>query len=352
MRATSDTSSTPWTGSLGNMAAETIADARAPSGPDRKRGRGRVVISVLGGVLLAVAGTGLAVHWLDTGHRLLLIAASAAYLLAPASVVGLVLFLVARQWILVVCALVLIGLQVVAYGPLFVGETAPADSDDVTVMTQNMLYGRADPQSIVARLKTEDVDVLAVEELTPAAVKALQAAGIGDVMPYGWWRSAPGATGTGLWSRYPFVDPVAERGFSMFTVTARMELPTGQRVSLVAVHPSAPYPQSPREWLDDYASLRSLLHDRLPGGPVIVAGDFNATWDHANFRSLLTGGYRDAAEQSGAGLVRTWPADRYVPLIGIDHVLTRGAVATSFDVVATPRTDHRGVVSTVAIPRT
>ena len=333
------------------MTSETIAAERAPSRAERERGRRRVVFAVLGWVLLAVAGAGLAVHWLDTGYRLLLIAASAAWLLTPASVVGLLVFLGARQWISVVCAAVVIVVQVVAYGPLFVAEAPPAASDDLSVMTQNMLYGRADARAIVARIEADDVDVLAVEELTPAAVESLGAAGIRDVMPYAWYHSAPGATGTGIWSRLPFSNATAERGFSMFTVSARLQMPSGQRVSLVAVHPSAPYPQSPQGWLDDLASLRSLLHDRLPAGPVVVAGDFNATWDHARFRGLLTGGYRDAAEQSGAGLVRTWPADRYVPLIGIDHVLTRGAVATAFDVVTTPGTDHHGVVTTIAVPR-
>ena len=46
---------------------------------------------------------------------------------------------------------------------------------------------------------------------------------------------------------------------------------------------------------------------------VIAGGDFNATVDHAQFRHLLSGGYRDAAEQAGAGFVPTYPTDYPFP---------------------------------------
>jgi hypothetical protein len=55
----------------------------------------------------------------------------------------------------------------------------------------------------------------------------------------------------------------------------------------------------------------------------MVAGDFNATRDVGEFRRLLRDGYRDAAEQSGAGLTRTHPADIWLPpVFAVDHILT------------------------------
>ena len=39
---------------------------------------------------------------------------------------------------------------------------------------------------------------------------------------------------------------------------------------------------------------------------MILAGDFNATADHAQFRQLLKLGYRDAATEAGRGLIPTW----------------------------------------------
>ena len=60
-------------------------------------------------------------------------------------------------------------------------------------------------------------------------------------------------------------------------------------------------------------------------GPLVVAGDFNATFDHRQFRDLLGGGVTDVARATGAGPLRTSPADRaFGPLDGSDH---RGIVA-------------------------
>jgi endonuclease/exonuclease/phosphatase family metal-dependent hydrolase len=58
------------------------------------------------------------------------------------------------------------------------------------------------------------------------------------------------------------------------------------------------------------------------GGCVIVTGDFNATLDMRPFRDLLRNGYRDAAEQAGAGFVPTFFGGWLPALFAIDHVIT------------------------------
>ena len=71
--------------------------------------------------------------------------------------------------------------------------------------------------------------------------------------------------------------------------------------------------------MDDFA-------DAAGPAAVIVAGDFNSTPDMRQFRDLLTNGYRDAVEQTGAGFAPTFPSRTWhPPLITIDHVLTRQA---------------------------
>src|SRR5260370_39646337 len=77
--------------------------------------------------------------------------------------------------------------------------------------------------------------------------------------------------------------------------------------------------------------------------PVVLAGDYNATLDHAQFRRLLRLGHVDAASQAGHGLVPTWgPEPRGRPaLLPFDHVLLDprcAAVATSTHQL--PRSDH------------
>src|SRR3954451_20396616 len=89
------------------------------------------------------------------------------------------------------------------------------------------------------------------------------------------------------------------------------------------------------------------------GGLRILAGDFNATLDHAELRRLLGRGYRDAAEQAGSGLHMTWPAGKSLPpaVLAIDHVLAdRRVRVASARTVAIPGSDHRGVLAELVLP--
>jgi endonuclease/exonuclease/phosphatase (EEP) superfamily protein YafD len=86
------------------------------------------------------------------------------------------------------------------------------------------------------------------------------------------------------------------------------------------------------------------------GSVVLAGGDLDATYGNGQFRALLTGGYRDAAEQVGAGWTATYPAGSVVPpVVGIDHVLVRSAGVDAVCTVSLPRTDHRGLVVRVAL---
>jgi len=89
------------------------------------------------------------------------------------------------------------------------------------------------------------------------------------------------------------------------------------------------------------------------GQPTIVAGDFNATSDHADFRDALGADCRSVAPSAGAGLQGTWPAGR--PALfrtQIDHVVvTDGIKAGRFRTYEIEGSDHRAVVASVAVPR-
>ncbi|MHA3702938.1 endonuclease/exonuclease/phosphatase family protein [Jatrophihabitans sp. YIM 134969] len=323
-----------------------------PAGRVRRRHPvARVVGAVLGWIAAGLAGLGLLARFLDTGHQTLILLAAGAWVLAPLSVVALVLHLWRRGWFSVVAVLLLVVGQIVVYGPLFVARTPPAGGETVRVLSQNMLYGEAAPGRLVQRLRTLDVDVFAAQELTPGAVAGLRRAGLDDLLPYSVLDARPESAGTGLWSRYPISDPVrlADRGLA--GVQAAVRTPGGTSFTALSLHPSSPFPGDPGAWYVDLDRIRTMLL-ALPPGPVLAAGDFNATVDHARFRRLLVDGWRDGAEQAGAGLVRSWPSNRSVPaLVGIDHVLTRGPVATSVTTVPAPRSDHDGLVATVVVPR-
>jgi endonuclease/exonuclease/phosphatase (EEP) superfamily protein YafD len=126
---------------------------------------------------------------------------------------------------------------------------------------------------------------------------------------------------------------------------------------LAGVHVTSPlanYGRSFDNWRNGIDALSGQMREfgRSTGpAAAIVAGDFNSTPDMRQFRDLLTDGYRDAVQQTGAGFAPTFPSRWWhPPLITIDHVLTRNAAATSIRTVFIPGSDHRAVLATVAIP--
>jgi endonuclease/exonuclease/phosphatase (EEP) superfamily protein YafD len=96
--------------------------------------------------------------------------------------------------------------------------------------------------------------------------------------------------------------------------------------------------------------LRSEVSTATSMSNVIVSGDFNSTRSHSKFRHILDAGYEDAADVTGSGLIPTYPTDKsYPPVVGIDHVLTRGARATALEPVSILGSDHAGLVAEIQL---
>lgn len=261
--------------------------------------------------------------------------------LAAITAVSVLLFAVTRSRIGVIASIlltaVLVGIQV----PMFVADDRTASGPELTVLTINAAHGEADASAIVDEVRSSDADVLAVQELTAEEVDALTDAGIEDVLPYAFTAPLPVADGTGLWSRTPLTSGTRLSDFGFVPVQADTVV-DGREITVVSFHAMSPAtPRHTVQWDRDLARMRSLMESYE--GTVVVAGDFNATNDHRQFRALASDGFSDAAEDSGAGLFRTFPSDR--PLARLDHVVTSDNVdAVDVRPVAVPNSDHLGVV--------
>jgi endonuclease/exonuclease/phosphatase (EEP) superfamily protein YafD len=239
--------------------------------------------------------------------------------------------------------------------PRYVGaeqSTVPAVS--VRVLTANLGLGEADPKAVVA-LARDTADVLVVQELTPGLAVAMSWAGLDAVMPHRSIDPRTRAAGIGIWSRYPIAASQPVGGYAMPMRSARIQVPgVVLAPTVLAVHLAAPWVQPLQYFRDDIARFPTTLADvaRAAGsGAVIVAGDLNATYDMRPFRRLLDEGYRDAAEQAGAGLTRSFPSRPWRgPVVGIDHVLVRNCTATRAQTVPVPGSDHRGLFTVIEIP--
>lgn len=307
-------------------------------------------------VIFAIACWALAARYLAiTNHVLLLTAALSPYLMLCAAV-SMLLLAPARHWIFTIVACTLAATTLAVQAPLYLGP----DGDRMRgvalrIVSANLREGEADPGLLVSSAR-EQADVLSLQELTPGEVHRLSAAGLDTTFPYRWLDARDGASGVGVWSRFPMRTTKRIGGYLMASVSAQLQVPgMSKEPTVLVVHIPGPWPQPIDDWRHD---LRQLPHTLLEeaevagSGAVVVAADLNSTNDMRPFRALLRNGYRDAAEQSGAGIVPTYPADWHLPpFLAVDHILTRSCTATSVRTMMLPGSDHRALVATVQLPR-
>ncbi|HEX5596036.1 MAG TPA: endonuclease/exonuclease/phosphatase family protein [Micromonosporaceae bacterium] len=272
---------------------------------------------------------------------------------AAASLAPLVLMLILRRWwtagVAAVAALVLIGSVAPRALP---GPAVMANGPTLRVLTANVLAGAADEVALVRLVRDKRVDVLALQEFTPDAEAELDRLGLAELLPHRQTNPEVGTSGSALYSRFPLRDGGVRRnegGFSQAYAT--VQVPDAPPVLVESVHPAAPYALSMLPaWRTDLASQPPAT----PEGPLrILAGDFNATLDHAALRTLLRTGYVDAAAAVGAGLIGTWgPYDGdLIPPVTIDHVLVDKRIGVrAVSVHPLPDSDHRPVLAELTLP--
>jgi endonuclease/exonuclease/phosphatase (EEP) superfamily protein YafD len=217
---------------------------------------------------------------------------------------------------------------------------------ELRVMSSNLYVGRGDVKTVVELVREHRVDVLGLVELTAEAAEEFARAGLFDLLPHRVLRPADGGSGSAIASRYPLTELSLAGSSRHAQPSVRIDL-GGVVVDAVAVHPIPPTVSS-EVWKAELAGLPGPVAD----GPVrVLAGDFNATADHAAFRRLLRAGYVDAADQVGAGLVPTWPSRGFPPPVALDHVLVDArAGVTSFHVFPVPGSDHKAVYAELVVP--
>ncbi|MEO7352113.1 MAG: endonuclease/exonuclease/phosphatase family protein [Marmoricola sp.] len=228
----------------------------------------------------------------------------------------------------------------------FADEDDRTGRPDLTVLTANLDGGQADALTPVSAVRDHDVDLVVLVEVTPSTLDRLLARGLGDLLPY--HRGAPSQTdqGTMVFSRFPLGQA---KSLSLSKGGLDLRVLAAHPFRLLVVHTSQPVKHA-STWVKDLVAVRAAAASSIGGGDTVVAGDFNATRDHRQFRAVLGLGLRDAAEQSGAGWQPTWPTRDWKawlrPLVTIDHVLTSDAyVARRTYTVEPEDTDHLALIA-------
>lgn len=244
----------------------------------------------------------------------------------------------------------LLGLALHAYwlAPSFVGDK-PHGAANLTVVQFNMKVGQGDARETVELVRRNQADVLVLEEVTPGAVQRLQAAGLGELLPYSAPTTLPGWPQTLAFSRHPLTDVQPVVGA---TGLFQMRVGGPHPVTLFPVHVTMAL-INVKEWASDLSALRAA--SAALTGPGILVGDFNATLDNKQLRNFEGVGLHDAATQARTGWQPTWPSTgsastwSFIPggpsVITIDHaLLTRQIAAVSVQRHVITGSDHQALV--------
>jgi vancomycin resistance protein VanJ len=238
-------------------------------------------------------------------------------------------------------------LALLAWLGLFGGQLLPGRDEpyDLTAVQHNVSDENADPAGTVRELLRVRPDLIALEELTPAALPAYAAAFPAE-FPH---HTVQGTVG--LWSRYPLTDvrpvDIRPRAFGAdwnrgLRATART--PLGDVAVYVAHLPSvrlglAGFGCAPR---DESAALLGARIAAEPLDPVILLGDLNNTVHDRGLEpigSLMT--------TADADFAFSWPAR--MPVARIDQIMGRSATVTELWSLPATGSDHLPIAARVRL---
>jgi endonuclease/exonuclease/phosphatase (EEP) superfamily protein YafD len=268
------------------------------------------------------------------------------YVAAFGLVLGLLCVLLRRRFVGFSVLLLAIALGALLVPRLLTEEQPPADGSRLRVMALNLYVGGADPATVVRLVREQKIDVLVMPELTQAADIELNDAGLAELLPNRVYDT-DASSGTGVVSRFPLRQVVLMEESTLAQPSMVVDLPDDDDVELTAVHiQPGVRTGSAGTWRRELGEL-PRPDERIR----ILAGDFNASLDHAAFRALLDRGYADAAESTGKGLEGTWSKWPPGPPVTIDHIIADDRCAIgSYAVHDVPGSDHKALISEIILP--
>lgn len=225
-----------------------------------------------------------------------------------------------RQLLLSLVGLVLVVLQLVWLSAAwsFGSPVAAPPAEVMRLATANLNYLNPTVLGAFDEIDTASPDVIVLQEVTPQGWAALEASSVVEAYPHRVLDARPGVQGSVILSRWPLEGDVRWIGEWPMT-EARVETPRGM-ITIVNVHVVPPLSSSGSQL---WARQLEELHELAAGhaGPLILAGDFNATDQHKGIARLDASQLTDVFDEVGSGLGATWPAGRFrLPLLRLDRV--------------------------------
>ncbi len=286
----------------------------------------------------------------DARSVLVALNALTPFLFLPAWPVALAAGL-GRRWALCAAAAAVLVAHVAFMAPELAAR-APVPPLDagfraIRLFNANVYAANPDAGGIASEIAAAGPDLVFLQEATPRLVGAIDDTGALEELPHRIAVGRDDPFGTLVASRWPLADQGVIK-LDGLPVAIRATIDTGDGpIRLYALHVVAPFGARER-WSRQLEQIAGAVRQEV--GPVLVAGDFNATWSHRAFRRLLDAGLTDAAAARGRPFQMTWDRSRRLvpPLARIDHVLTTPALAVVAIRTGTGRgSDHRPIVADI-----
>lgn len=275
-------------------------------------------------------------------------------LFLPAWPVAVAAGLIRRWALLAATALVLlahvtlVAPELAARAPL---PAIPPGALQFRLFSANVFAGNERIGGIAEEIRASAPDVVFLQEATPTHVDALDRSGSIAGLPHRVTIARTDPFAGLLASRWPLVDQdVVEVDGRPILIRATAVTESGP-IRLYSVHVVAPLGGARKAWVKELREVAAAVGSE--SSPVLVGGDFNATWGHKAFRRVLDVGLTDAAAARGRPFQMTWMNGRLVPpVMRIDHVLTGpGLTVTTIRSGRGESSDHLPLVADVARTR-
>lgn len=255
----------------------------------------------------------------------------------------LVAGLLRRSAIALVALVVPVAVWLNLFGGLLTDRTATGG--DLTVATHNVNAGNPDPSGTARDVAASGADVVALEELTEAAIPVYGKA-LAGTYPY---HTVQGTVG--LWSKYPLhgTRTVDIRLGWVRALRTSVSTPSGDLAVYVAHLPSvrvkldAGFTASQRD--DSADALGEAIADE-PLDRVVLLGDLNGTMNDRSLKAV-TSQMRSTQGAAGDGFGFSWPAS--FPMARIDQIMVKGVdPVRSWTLPRTP-SDHLPLAATLTL---
>lgn len=209
------------------------------------------------------------------------------------------------------------------FSPLEVNEpTAEVDNSTAfKVVTLNVLQKNEISDSLIAEMKRVQPDIAVFTE-TNSRWKNTISKGIGNEYPYKVEVPLPNTYGMLLYSKFELINPEVKFlvDDSIPSIHSEIQLSSGDKIQLHAIHPTPPMPQhNPSSSDRDAEMMKVALEARDSKLPVLVIGDFNdVPWSQTVSLFKNVGELLDV--RTGRSFYNTFDAGSSIMRWPLDHI--------------------------------